>query len=340
MRRKYQPKISVLTIVIVAGCAVAQNPAFEVASVKPAPPVTGGTFRVGSRGGGAGTLDPTHYSCSNCSLMMLVEEAYDVKPYQLSAPGWMGTELYEISAKVPDGATKEQVHGMLQNLLAERFKLTLHHEQREMQVYSLVIAKGGSKLREHVETAPKEERGGNANDPADREKRMQEMLANARSGDGLGPGRGVGPDGYPMVNNNCISCSATINGKTRLQANGQTIAQFATQLTMRLGKPVTDLTGLTGKYDYSLTFDGGSDPTVMRRMRGMPDVMPGRMAQMQPPPPPPPSDSGTPISGADPAGGITLEAAIQAQLGLKLELKKAPADMIVVDHAERTPTEN
>jgi uncharacterized protein (TIGR03435 family) len=320
-------KLIVGVIAMSAACGQTPNPAvaFEVASVKPAPPIDPGRgFTFGSRGGGVGSVDPTRYTCSNCTLMMLLTEAYDIKPYQLSGPGWMNTDLYEISAKVPQGATREQVRVMIQNLLAERFKLTLHHEQREMQAYELVVAKGGPKFTEHVDGPPKAK--DDSKDPVDVDRLFQEALGRG--------GHGPDKDGYPMVPKGCMACGATMNGKTRLQANGETMAGFAARLTFRLGKPVNDATGLKGKYDYSLTFDGVGDPEMLRRMRGMPDVMPGRVA-----PPPPPSDSGPPLNASDP-GGIPIEAAIQSQLGLKLELKKVPADMIVVDHAEKKPTEN
>ena len=77
--------------------------------------------------------------------------AYDVKPYQVSGPDWLDTERYDIAAKVPAGATKEQVNAMWQSLLAERFGVTLHHESKEFQVEELVIGRGGHKLKESAE---------------------------------------------------------------------------------------------------------------------------------------------------------------------------------------------
>src|ERR1700678_430352 len=126
----------------------APTPSFEVASVKasvPVPPNGGGYF--GSPRGGPGTADPTLITWSYATLRALLMTAYDVKTYQLNGPPWLNTERYDIVAKVPAGATKEQVNVMWQKLLAERFGVVLHHESREFEVNELIIDKDGSKLR-------------------------------------------------------------------------------------------------------------------------------------------------------------------------------------------------
>ncbi len=74
---------------------------------------------------------------------MLLMTAYDVKPYQITGPPWLDSERYDIIAKVPAGATKDQVKVMWQNLLADRFGLTLHHQSKVFQVEEMQIAKGG-----------------------------------------------------------------------------------------------------------------------------------------------------------------------------------------------------
>ena len=74
--------------------------------------------------------------------------AYDLKNYQVNGPAWLDTERYNVVAKVPPGATKEQVRVMWQNLIHERFGLELHHESKEFQVEDLVVGKDGSKLKE------------------------------------------------------------------------------------------------------------------------------------------------------------------------------------------------
>src|SRR5262249_35474419 len=138
---------------------LSQSPTFEVASIKPAPPMTGGIMRMGSTGGPE-TKDPTRFSCENCTLSMLLLQAYDIKPYQLNAPGWMNSERFEISAKVPPGATKEQFRQMIQNLLAQRFNVKIHKESKESQTYDLTVNKGGPKFKEAVDTPPPPATGG------------------------------------------------------------------------------------------------------------------------------------------------------------------------------------
>src|ERR1017187_1636471 len=116
----------VLTACAAFGQAAAESPTFEVASVKPAEPQAMGMMRV-RMSGGPGTPDPGQLTYSNVSLKDILINAYAVKGYQINGPKWLDSERFDIVAKIPKGATKEQFQLMLQNLLAERFKLTLHH---------------------------------------------------------------------------------------------------------------------------------------------------------------------------------------------------------------------
>jgi len=125
---------------------------FEVASIKPAPPPgpRGMTMRVD---GGPGTHDPSIFLCENCSLSMLVINCYDLSFHEFSGPAWMESERFTVSAKVPEGTTKEQFRLMKQNLLVERFQLKFHFVKKEMSSYELVVAKNGPKLKEAAEGA-------------------------------------------------------------------------------------------------------------------------------------------------------------------------------------------
>src|ERR1039457_7369094 len=143
------------SLIIFTSCAAfgqgaAETPTFEVASVKPAEPQPMGQMRI-MMSGGPGTPDPGQLTYSNASLKDILINAYGVKGYQISGPKWLDSERFDIVAKIPMGATKEQFRLMLQNLLAERFKLTLHHETKELPMYALVVGKGGHKLKESVE---------------------------------------------------------------------------------------------------------------------------------------------------------------------------------------------
>lgn len=101
--------------------------------------------------------------------------------------------------------------------------------------------------------------------------------------------------------------------------------QFASQLSNMVGRPVKNSTGLTGKYDFTLSFQ----PDMMAMMGGMP---PPRQLGDGP--------GGGPGPGAQEDNGPTIYTALQEQLGLKLDQKKGPVDTLVIDHVEKTPTEN
>jgi uncharacterized protein (TIGR03435 family) len=90
----------------------------------------------------------------------------------------------------------------------------------------------------------------------------------------------------------------------------QSVEQIASFLQGQLGRPVVNKTGLTGKYDFTLEYS--------------------RAAM---------SSAGAPLDAANDSG-LSIEGAVQEQLGLRLESKKAPVDVMVLDHVERVPPEN
>src|SRR5262249_53170085 len=105
---------------------------------------------IGGPRGGPGTPDPGQITWPGATLKGLITAAYNVKPYQVNGPSWIENERYDIVAKVPAGATKEQGRVMWQNLLAERLGMKVHHESKEFSVDDLVVARGGPKLKEYV----------------------------------------------------------------------------------------------------------------------------------------------------------------------------------------------
>src|ERR1039458_3399620 len=178
------------------------HPTFEVASVKPA-----------AEGGGPTNWGPGTVSLNGESIDTLLIRAYGVKRYQIDGPAWLFNQEYDINAKMPSGATREQIPAMLQSLLAERFRLALHRETKSLPVYGLVVAKGGAKLIGTGSSAP-------PGWPAD-----------------LGPGR-VKFAGGPYS-------ASGITGQMGTAA-------LATLLTNNLDRPVLDLTGLKGTYYIDL----------------------------------------------------------------------------------------
>jgi len=92
------------------------------------------------RGGG--------FTASNCSLALLIQYAYDVMQFQISsAPSWVQSDRYDISAKGEPGSQVADIRPMLQRLLEDRFQLKHHWETKEAAVYHLVVSKT-AKLRE------------------------------------------------------------------------------------------------------------------------------------------------------------------------------------------------
>jgi uncharacterized protein (TIGR03435 family) len=308
-------------LVVFTSCAALAQTAensttFEVASVKPAAPIIGNRIMVGMRGG-PGTPDPGQITYNNVTVKDVLMNAYGVKGFQISGPGWLGSERYDIVAKLPRGVTKAEFMVMLQNLLAERFRLTLHREKRDLPMYALVVGKNGPKMKESVEdAAPKG--GGTADDPAA----------------AMGPPT-VDRDGFPVLppaaaGRTAVSL-ALMNGNVRMTASRQPMSGLAEDLSRQLDLPVVDTTGLTGKYDFTLYFA----PEGLAGMR-----LPGGL----PPPHDAPPGEGGPgmlMAGApDGQSSPNIFTAVQEQLGLKLEQRKGPVDLLVIDHLEKAPIEN
>ena len=234
-------------VALTCGLSFAQQPSFEVASVKP----TGPDRRYVSMSGGPGTSDPGRITAENMSLRALVSHAYSVDYYQVSGPDWTEAEHYDIVAKVPEGATKEQSLVMLQTLLAERFKLVLRRESKERQVYSLAIAKGGPKLK-----SPEP-------DPATTEPKANPDASPRIKKD---------KDGYPILG---AGMTMAISGnRASMFGHKRPMSWLVQQLTGQTGAPVTDATGLKGEYDFSLAWvptRPGTGPDVSGNLDG-PDL--------------------------------------------------------------------
>jgi uncharacterized protein (TIGR03435 family) len=280
----------------------ADNVAFEVASVRRTPPPEpNARVFFGPPRGGPGTSSPGQITWTNAALRNILMTAYDVQTFLITAPDWLATERYDIVAKVPEGATKNQVNVMWQNLLKERFGLVLHHESKELPVDELTVAKGGSKLKETA-------------DP------------NAEPFTPLAGPLKFDKNGVPEMNGSGAIVSIMLNAgnpQARMVAKGLPASEIAIRLAGMVGHPVIDKTGLAGKFDFTLEFTPN--------LSGIPILPP-------PPGAPGPSPSATVQTASDP--GTNIASAVEKQLGLKLTSTKAKLDVLVVDHAEKIPTEN
>lgn len=286
---------------------------FDVASVKPAPPPTDGRIRI-SMDGGPGTPDPGRLNFEFVNLRMVLAKAYAVKSYQISGPSTLDSERFNMTAKVPAGTTKDQFNVMLQNLVTDRFKMTLHHEKKELPAYALVVAKGGVKMKVAAEEEPVKEGEPQAKPPVNFGR-----MPMGKDGFPVMP-KGAGGRGMSMM---------MMPGRARFSGNGMTTTRLCETLEQQLDRAVVDQTELTAKYDFTLTFE----PEQNRTMAGMPAGMMRGGAG------PGPGGDG-PHQNADQEPAPNLFTAVQEQLGLKLEPRKIAADLIVIDRLEKTPIEN
>ncbi len=300
----------------IAGLAIGQTdasgPAFEAASVRVSAPLPNGVmmFRIG---GGPDSTDPGRITYTGVTLKALVARAYGVKEFQVEGPQWLEGERYDVIATIPKGADKEQVGLMMQRLLAERFKLTLHHESKPMAVYTMSVAKSGAKLTEVDPDAP-----------LATPERLPGM-----PGPPPPPPPPPGGDGKPRGGGMRMMMSPT--GR-RLTAN-TTIARLCDMLSNLTDRPVIDLTELKGTYAFDLSWT----PDENERMGGKFAPAMAMGSTLGGGPAPGAGQSG-PEGASDP--GQPLAQALQSNYGLKLEAKKNPADILVIDRAEKVPTEN
>jgi uncharacterized protein (TIGR03435 family) len=306
------------------GCAAFAQappaPAFEVASIRPATMPTPAQIASGQAHLGM-NVDAARVDIGSLSLADLIRVAYNVKQYQIQGPDWMSSERFDVVAKLPEGASKEQVPQMLQALLAERFQLKAHRESKEHSVYALVVGKNGSKLKE---SAPESDAPANAPPPAGGMvigMGQNQMRLSGRIDDPKGLVISGGPTGDARM-------TIGPNGAMRLEISKMTLATFADFLAGFVDRPVVDMTELKGNYQLALEL---STQDLMTAARAAGVAVPmgrgGGDAARQP------ADA-----ASDPSGG-SIFAAVQ-QLGLKLDARKAPIDLIVIDQVQKTPTEN
>ncbi len=271
-------KRRVAGFMLAAGIACAQaQPKFEVASIRPSNSEDRRPLFDVQPGGS--------FIAKNVSAKRLIEWAYDIKDFQISGgPGWMGSDLYDISAKPENSGNAGKANLMLQSLLAERFQLAIRRETKEMPVYALVVARNGPKFKDAKESDP---------NIVDLSKRPD--LA----------GRG----GRPRFR---------IIRRGRLTVQGGDMRLLASDLSNFLGRTVVDKTGLTGTYDLKLEWQPDENQAAMFQALGVPEGF------------------GAPV--ADPSGP-SLFAALEEQLGLRLDSQRGSVETFIIERIER-PSEN
>jgi len=239
------------------------DPAFEVATIKPNN--TGATSMQGLN------VNGRNFSTQASSLEDLLAFAYNVNKKQIvGAPDWVGNDRFDLAA-VPDtegDPSVDQLRIMVRKLIVERFKLTFHHDKRDLSAFVLTIGKNGQKL-------------------------------------------------IPTQNNTSLPSFGIGGGKGGLTMNATSsnMADFTSVLQMLVfDRPVVDQTGLTGRYDIHFFFT--PDESLFN---GHPPKIPALGEGVEPAP--------------------SFFDSLQQTLGLKLEAKKTPVDVLVIDHVEK-PSSN
>ena len=215
-----------LVLVTASGLSViSQALRFEVASVKPNNSGSDNSSRnLGANG---------HLVFENYPLRQLIISAYDIQAFQLiGGPAWISNERFDVEARAAATTPLPQMYLMMRSLLADRFKLVVRQEKRELPVYALVKARSDGGL------GPR-------------------MKASAVDCGPTGRGRGTpapgAPPGPPAGCRNLITPSG-------INFEGQTTAQLATVLGMALRQTVVDRTGLVGGFDLQLSFSPDTAP--------------------------------------------------------------------------------
>ena len=316
----WYPFLVVLLAAVALGQTPPPAPAFEVASVKPAAPLGRGQLLSGQMHVGM-TIDAARVDIGSMSLADLIRVAYRVKPYQISGPDWMASARFDVLAKLPEGASREQVPEMLQALLAERFKLKVHRERKEQAVYALVVGKNGPKLEESLPDADAPADAA-APSPADNANPQVRVTGRGENTSVSITGGGIGTAHMSMGS----------NGTMRLEAPRMTMTALADSLSRFFDRPVVDLTELKGSYQVALDLSMGDLLNAARSVGFVAPGMGGGMGGGR-------DGARPPADAASDPAGTSIFAGVQ-QLGLKLEPRKAPIDLVVVDHLEKTPTEN
>ncbi|MFZ0821142.1 MAG: TIGR03435 family protein [Candidatus Acidiferrales bacterium] len=297
--------------------------AFDVASIKPSADImavasAGKMPHVGLK------VDNQQVDIGYFTLQQLIMYAYKLKAYQVIGPDWIKSSHWDIAATLPEGANKDQVPEMMQALLADRFKLEIHHDTKEMAVLALEVGKNGVKMVPSPPDPPAPE----TPKPDDKDTKVLD------TGDGqvrvkttgrMGEGGTTQVSGGPMGN---VKVSVD-NGMMHMESSKMTMEILTAQLTAFLGQPVIDKTELKGSYVAAIDISM-EDLQAMVRSLGMNFGGAGPAA---------PQANASPVpSASDPSGG-SVYASIE-KLGLKLNKEKLPVDIIVVDHLEKIPTEN
>jgi len=207
------------------------------------------------------------FSARNVPLKILIMLAYHVRAEAVTgAPAWLDSERFDVVAKTAPASSQDEIRRMLQNLLAERFKLAVSRDQKILPAYALLVGKSGARLQESP--------------------------------------------GAPLAEHRCLPTDAAPAQK-HVACRHLSMAEFADSLQELSPRdfdvPIVDQTGLTGAYDFKLAWTPAASVAN---------------------------------ASVDGSPGPSVFEAVQEQLGLKLERKKMPLPVLVIDSVQRVPSDN
>lgn len=266
-------------ILLPALAAFAQQPKFEMADVHVSATARGFVQNFG------GVIRDGKYINRDVTMVDLIKAAYGVAEDNIAGgPGWMGSDLFDVIAKVPAGTTQATANLMLQDLLADRFHLVVRRDTFPVPRYVLTVGKGTPKLKPASGS-------GNSSGPGSPSGQGNQGCQPIQQGGGGGnPGD---PASTPNIKVACRDLTAAaIADNLRQMAGGY------------LDHDLIDSTKLEGSYDFDLEWT----PRGVLAAKG-PD-------------------------------GISVFAAVEKQLGLKLDLQNIPMPSFVIESVNRKPTPN
>ena len=253
--------VALSAIAILTGAVDGRQLEFEVASVKLTATPSAGAMQTATR-----------YYQSSAQVRSVIEYAYDLSRARIvDGPAWIASELWSIDARSRVPANVDEMRVMVRNLLADRFKLVIHRESRELSMFELRLARSDGALGPDLKKS-----AGECKPPYC----------------GLAPGV-LGPR------------------FARVRGGGAPISALATYIERQVGRVVEDRTGLSGEWDFDLSYEAetrGPLPPSLGALARLPDAPP-------------------------------LSTALTEQLGLKLEATRGLVEVLVIDAIER-PTPN
>jgi uncharacterized protein (TIGR03435 family) len=278
---------------------------FDAASIKPNKSGEGGHNNLVLPGG--------HIVMTSVSLRQLMAQAYnfaglsDATNMIFGMPDWASSERFDIEAEAPGNPTIDQKRLMLESLLADRFKLAVHRERRQLPVYVLLMAKPGKlgpQIHPHAGEAQCDEA------PTERiEAQPQQESPTAAPSRSPAETAAVALQQFP--------CGRVVGGllapsdHDQIWSGGRKVNMDTIAASLggmeSMDRPILDRTGLSGAFDFTIEWSH-----QLQRLSANP---------------------------APEASGLSLLEALRDQLGLKLESTKGPVDVLVIDHVEQ-PSEN